>query len=355
MVSQAHLTQPILALCQSASAALISLDQISPGCNPLGGPRLSRRQSQSFSLDRGSSAQNPALTMEFLESAGYTESLSSKLAGGALPVPFALMCAMEIASSLRELHQEGLAHGEVNPANIWLSSSGARLLPHGNAPPSATTRSDVAAFGAVLYQMLTGVPPQARTPGPPFTPITAPTDMTAVRSDAISLAERCLDGVPDITHVIIELRLLGISIARLRKAPHRGQPLEPAGAAAPLPLLTDFVESPTEIEIVPTTPDKAAAVGAGAEHPAPIELPVAIAPPVPAPPAAPESPAPEPAGIPPEPSSHTSATAPVICPRCGSHAPFAAPHSALDRLLNRISRIRRCDSCGFRFILVRFQ
>ena len=44
-----------------------------------------------------------------------------------------------------------------------------------------------------------------------------------------------------------------------------------------------------------------------------------------------------------------------ICPRCGGDAPFMTPRSLLDKVIGKIIHMRRCDLCGYRFIVVRYQ
>ena len=132
------------------------------------------------------------LVMEYLEG----ETLAQRLEKGALPLDQALQHAIEIADALNAAHQQGIVHRDLKPANIMLTRTGATLLDFGLAKlkPShnaavgvsaptvsagltgegtilgtlqymapeqlegreADTRSDIFAFGAVVYEMVTG-------------------------------------------------------------------------------------------------------------------------------------------------------------------------------------------------------
>lgn len=103
------------------------------------------------------------------------------------PMPFrpALLCIDQICSALEFLQQRrGVVHGDIKPANIWLTQGGAALLMDFNLPgllarsdcqragtPGYTApeallgrmdgRSDVFSLACVLYQCLTGTAPFA--------------------------------------------------------------------------------------------------------------------------------------------------------------------------------------------------
>jgi serine/threonine protein kinase len=128
------------------------------------------------------------LVMEYLEG----ETLAKRLERGPLPFDALLTVATEVADALGSAHRHGLVHRDLKPGNIMLTKSGTKLLDFGlakklesaaDAPTAVTAsltepgavlgtvgymspeqlegkeadaRSDLFAFGAVLYEMATG-------------------------------------------------------------------------------------------------------------------------------------------------------------------------------------------------------
>ena len=155
----------------------------------------------------GEQAGAAYLVMELLDG----ETLAARLERGALPLNEALTIAVQIGSALDKAHRSGITHRDLKPGNIMLTKAGAKLLDFGLAkargadvaqdfspavasrskdlrytdsklpttPPNLTAqgtilgtfqymapeqlegqeadpRTDIFAFGAVFYEMLTG-------------------------------------------------------------------------------------------------------------------------------------------------------------------------------------------------------
>jgi len=146
--------------------------------------------------DVGREGETEYLVMEYLEG----ETLSDRLLKGALPFDHVLRYGIEIADALDKAHRSGVVHRDLKPGNVMLTKSGVKLLDFGLAKAMAPTgrgsgaaltalptqmgsnltqegtilgtfqymapeqlegkeadsRTDIFAFGAVLYEMATG-------------------------------------------------------------------------------------------------------------------------------------------------------------------------------------------------------
>jgi Serine/threonine protein kinase len=157
--------------------------------------------------DIGSQDGIDYLVMEFLEG----ETLADRLRKGAMPINEVFKIAIAVAEALAVAHRQGIVHRDLKPGNIMLTQTGAKLMDFGLAKPlgaensgvtsgtvpsftaiatmsspsplspltsagsivgtiqymspeqiegkEADARSDIFAFGAVLYEMVVGKRP----------------------------------------------------------------------------------------------------------------------------------------------------------------------------------------------------
>ena len=144
--------------------------------------------------DTGHQDEIDFLVMEYIEG----ETLAQRLQKGPLPLDQVLRYAIEIANALDKAHRKGITHRDLKPGNIMLTKSGTKLLDFGLAKlkqevgpanvrlselptaidpltakgtivgtleymapeqlegKEADARTDIFAFGAVVYEMATG-------------------------------------------------------------------------------------------------------------------------------------------------------------------------------------------------------
>src|ERR1700689_23319 len=85
--------------------------------------------------DVGNEGAIDYLVMEFLQG----ESLAERLRKGPLPAEQVLTIAIEIANALEKAHRAGVVHSDLKPGNVMLTKSGANLLDFGLAKPLGAT------------------------------------------------------------------------------------------------------------------------------------------------------------------------------------------------------------------------
>jgi serine/threonine protein kinase len=270
-------------------------------------------------------------------------SLAEILTAGPLPLETALRHATEIALALREMHQDGRAHGSVEPQNIFIKSGGALLVTperRGYTDPL----DDLAGFGIVLYAMLTGKPPGDEfrlVPGKP--PVVK--GPAAVRAAATRLAERCLtaerETAPDLQKILTEVRLLHVMSKQF-------QPDTPNLFAVPPPPPPPSFPPPQPLDVF-------AGKAAPIINPPVVNPPVvpAIGPPRTAPPPPLQKPGENsPATVRARGSHSRPVLKDVMCPKCkGYHVRLSRPRTHFERFLNLLGiGIHRCHRCFYRYI-----
>jgi serine/threonine-protein kinase len=177
------------------------------------------------------------LVMEFLEG----ETLASRLRRGPLPFDEALGHAVALAEAIARAHQEGIVHRDIKPSNVMLTRGGVKLLDFGLAklrdqieapplvddvstvdgtrpPPTISrdgtivgtfaymapeqlvghpcdTRTDVFSLGIVIYELLTGRHPFARTSE-------AEVVHAILHADAPPLTDVCREASPPLARAV---------------------------------------------------------------------------------------------------------------------------------------------------------
>ena len=252
-----------------------------------------------------------------------SETLTQRLASGVMPLADLLSYAMDVAVALRDLHNEGRAHGSVNSDSIRIGTSGATLSPAGARAPVSTPAADVPAFGAVLQSML-----DALEEGGPMD----------ARAKLTELRAWCQGGpgreLPEMKSVIVELRLAGMMARTSSAAAH--PPAEPSPSSGnPAPQRTELPNMPIPDYATPASffgsPDTAPAVAPPAslerhlirtEHSDSRQV------------------------------SHGPAAHPIYrCPRCGSLDTRETPsRPLLHRVLAFAGVTYRCRACQARFL-----
>jgi eukaryotic-like serine/threonine-protein kinase len=216
----------------------------------------------------------PYLVMEYVQG----ETLHSRLARGPLALEDVLLYAEQIVSALNHAHTHGIVHRDLKPANIMVTDGGVKMLDFGIAVlrlpeevlarpgepvPTVTdedarpgtipymapeqlegrhtdARVDIFAFGAVLYEMATGMPVFQRQV------VTGSALPDTVRSSEVprfldDLVSRCLERDPrerwqsasDLLHAIRWLRggPVPVALAPRRFSPRSKAILVPVVAA----------------------------------------------------------------------------------------------------------------------------
>src|SRR5438093_1591394 len=96
--------------------------------------------------DVGREGDRDYLVMEFLEG----ETLAARLDKGPLPSEQLLRYGIEIADALDKAHRQGIVHRDLKPGNVMLTKSGVKLLDFGLAKFQAAARGESLSGVSVL-------------------------------------------------------------------------------------------------------------------------------------------------------------------------------------------------------------
>ena len=222
--------------------------------------------------DFGREGQRPYIVSELIEG----ETLRSTLSSGPLPIPRALDLAGQIAAGLAAAHEGGILHRDLKPENILISHSGIAKIAdfglakeienselgseNGSSAKTATpktaagvilgtigymspeqvhgrvadTRSDIFAFGCVLYEMLTGdrafggaSPVEKMASILKDDPLLASRANRSVPADLDRIVSRCLEKIPE--KRFQSARDLSFAIRTARVAGPAGRPVTRRG------------------------------------------------------------------------------------------------------------------------------
>src|SRR5208282_1414869 len=114
--------------------------------------------------DVGSQDDVDYLVMEFLEG----ETLAERLRKGALPLDQFVKIGVQITGALDKAHRAGIVHRDLKPGNIMLTKSGAKLLDFGLAKPVTMTAAGSSNSTPLLSAALT-----ISSPSPQNSPLTS--------------------------------------------------------------------------------------------------------------------------------------------------------------------------------------
>jgi eukaryotic-like serine/threonine-protein kinase len=100
------------------------------------------------------------LVMEYLEG----ETLAQRLTKGTPAIPDLLKIAIDILDGLEQAHRAGVVHRDLKPGNVMLTKTGAKLLDFGLAKPAVANASAAAASAPVFSAAMTISSPSPQSP-----------------------------------------------------------------------------------------------------------------------------------------------------------------------------------------------
>jgi len=156
----------------------------------------------------------------------------------ALPFEEALRYATSLAEILRQMHRDGTVYGRLDPKNIVWDNESVKLLQNygGASAPylapeqvrgeAADARSDIFAFGVVLYELISGrraFPAQDPEELKAQILESSPSAIEGIPEGIASLLRGCLEKDRDfrwqrMNHIVIELKLANASARQAQSA-----------------------------------------------------------------------------------------------------------------------------------------
>jgi len=231
-------------------------------------------------------SERVAISMDVFEA----ESLAEQFKGGKKSKSVEIMGWVEqLAKTIEEAHKINVIHRDLNPGNLWLTSSGKLLVANfgigktirdaqarvSGGPAAATgfespqvlegkpaaRTDDVYSFGAVLYAALTGQAPAGVSPA---TLETLGNEALGVPSQWQATIVACLAGNPE-----DRPQTVGEALRRLTTAP-----AEPVAAVAPAskPIVSEPVVPPVVAVSKPVEPEEPEAAKVEVVQPVPSKL-----------------------------------------------------------------------------------
>jgi eukaryotic-like serine/threonine-protein kinase len=191
-----------------------------------------------------------------------SQTLADRVASGRIPVGEAVRIGMQLAEQLRQLHDQGTAHGEVTPWAVAIYGASLELLPPAGigvtayAAPEvaaggpADARSDIFSFGAIFYEMVTG---RVAFDGTSASP--RPSGSPAIDR----VVNACVAESPDsrfqrVQKLILELRLLASAARRGAAAPVAAPAVAPLVERAAAPAFVRPVSAAAPVASTPPPP-----------------------------------------------------------------------------------------------------
>jgi serine/threonine protein kinase len=325
---------------------------------------------------------SPYIVLELLQG----ESLAARLARGRMPLDQVTAAVSQIGAGLAAAHRAGIVHRDLKPDNIFLCPTeidgeardvakildfgiskirGAQTVltqdstligtPQYMAPEQATgrndaidARTDIFAFGAIVFEMLAGRPPFTGDtlatvihavvygPTPPLAPLAPEAPPAVIAAVERALAKRPEERFPDVASFVKAVTARSLERAALGTAPTQAQVATPPSAPKPETVTAPLTIPPRRGRsrlVLATLVAGAVVVVAAAllmkgpgERPAP--PPTAATPPAPLP-----RPEPTPAPAPPAAATEAPAEAATAEPRRPAadkpERPSARPKAAL--------------------------